>query len=182
MVGIASKHLQAFASVRECRAAAGHPQGLHLCSCRRFWTLVSSLRVKSVKTHRDGVALLVPVVAFASYRLRHESKVSAVTGMGALGVAILVAASGFGVFWRLAFLWSVKKVSAVTGMGRVRVAILVTVIASGPACPEWNGGRWRVESRLKTGMESELSGKWRAENGQWRVECFRRVFCVASLA
>ena len=72
--------------------------------------------------------------------------------------------------------------SAVTGMGRVRVAILVTVIASGPACPEWKGGRWRVESRLKTGMESELSGEWRAENGQRRVECFRRVFCVSSLA
>ena len=40
----------------KCRNPAGRPQGRgrHPCNCRNFWTLLSSSRVTSVNSHRDG--------------------------------------------------------------------------------------------------------------------------------
>ena len=65
----------------------------------------------------------------ASY-LVGVSKVSTVTGMGRVGVAILESVIVFG----FSYLVGVSKVSTVTGMGRVGVAILETVIVFGFSC------------------------------------------------
>ena len=90
----------------------GAPRGRHPRNCRRFWRLNASI--------------LVSVVTFGPSCLHRVSKVPAVTGIGAVLIAIFITVANFGpsCFCRTqkfptSYCFCVSKMLTVTGIGMV---------------------------------------------------------------
>ena len=90
----------------------GAPRGRHPRNCRRFWRLNASI--------------LVSVVTFGPSCLHRVSKVPAVTGIGAVLIAIFITVANFGpsCFCRTqkfptSYCFCVSKMLTVTGIGVV---------------------------------------------------------------